>query len=70
MTSSESSSEPIEREEKPFVSFVVLVSVIIGAFYFMRKYVGSIPALIVAYLLYVYRNELRKEFGDMFHGRH
>ena len=65
MTSSESSSEPVERGNKPLLSFVLLVTVIIGLFYVTRKYLGTIPALVVTYLVYVFRDDLKKELGEV-----
>jgi len=69
MMSSETSSEATDREEKPFLSFLAVASVIIGSFYLTRKYIGNIPALIAAYLLYVYRKEIMEEFKELRHGR-
>jgi hypothetical protein len=65
MTSSASSSEPVERENKPLISFIMLVCVVVGLFYVIRKYIGSIIALIVVYLAYVYRDDLKKEIGEV-----
>jgi hypothetical protein len=65
MTSSENSSEPTVPEQKPLLSFLAIITVIIGAFYISRKYIGTIPALIAAYLLYVYRDEIKKEFTEV-----
>jgi hypothetical protein len=69
MTSSESLSETVDRTDKPFLSFLLLVSVIIGSFYVARRYLGSIPALIIAYLMYVYRKEITDEGERIVHGR-
>jgi NAD(P)H-dependent FMN reductase len=57
------------QTDKPVLTFIATVLVILGVFYASRKYIGSIPAAIAAYLLYVYRDELKKEVGDLY-GRH
>jgi hypothetical protein len=70
MTLPESSAEP-ERTENPLLTFTVTVVLLIGAFYAMRKYVGTVPALIAVYLAYVYRKDLIKELKEMIeHVRH
>ena len=55
--------------DKPVLTFLATVAIVIGVFYVSRKYIGSIPAAIAAYLLYVYRDDLKKEIGEL-HGRH
>jgi NAD(P)H-dependent FMN reductase len=69
--SSETSSSAIAApaEDKPVLTFLATVAVVIGVFYVSRKYIGSIPAAIAAYLLYVYRDDLKKEVGELY-GRH
>ena len=65
-----SSSEVVE-DNKPVLSFVVVVAAIVGSFYLGRKFLGgTIPALILSYLMYVYRNDISKGFEELLkHGR-
>jgi hypothetical protein len=64
-----SSSEVVDN--KPVLSFVVVVAAIIGSFYVGRKLLGGlVPALILSYLMYVYRNDISKGFEELMkHGR-
>ena len=62
---SPSSSEPTVQREKPLLSFLLVVSLVVGSFYIVRKYFGVLVALIVAYLVYVYRDELKSEIGEL-----
>jgi hypothetical protein len=60
-----SSSEVVE-DNKPVLSFVVVVAAIVGSFYLGRKFLGgTIPALILSYLMYVYRDDISKGFGEL-----
>jgi hypothetical protein len=64
-----SSSEEVV-DNKPVLSFIVIVAAIVGSFYVGRKFLGTIPALIISYLMYVYRNDISKGFEEMLqHGR-
>lgn len=68
MNSSESSpaTTPGEREESPLLSFIVLTSVIVGVFVVARKlFRSTLLALILAFLAYVFRDDLKKEIGKV-----
>jgi hypothetical protein len=70
MPSESSSEQPVAvRENKPFLEFLISIVLVIGAFFVSRKYIGNIPAAIAAYLLYVYRKEIKAEFEDLKNGR-
>jgi hypothetical protein len=56
-------------EEKPFLSFLAIVIAVVGVFYVVRKCGGTLLALIVAYLTYVYRKDWMSGIGELFHGR-
>lgn len=69
--SSPASSQPETAggNTKTLLSFLAYIGVILGAYYVLRKYVGIIPALITAYILYVYRDDVGDSLQGIVHGR-
>ena len=77
MTLSESSAHPElvteervseTRENNPVLAFVALVVALIAGFWLLRKYVGTLAALITIYLAYVYRKDIQEEVGRIIRG--
>lgn len=64
--SSPANSQPESAGERnTLLSFFAYIGVILGAYVVLRKYAGVIPALIVAYILYVYRNDVGNDLKEL-----